>query len=62
MNFRKSEVDDTLFADQDKLKLVVPCHTLERAEKNVVEEYAVSVWTVTTRALRKGGGTPREVP
>ena len=52
MNFRKSEVDDTLFADQDKLKLVVPCHTLERAEKNVVEEYAVSVWTVTTRSRR----------
>ena len=41
LNFRKSEVDDTLFADQDKLKLVLPCHTSERAEKNLVEEYAV---------------------
>jgi len=41
LNFRKSEVDDTLFAEQDKLKLVVPCHTSERAEKNLVEEYAV---------------------
>ena len=41
LNFRKSEVDGTLFAEQDKLKLVVPCHTSERAEKDLVEEYAV---------------------
>jgi hypothetical protein len=41
LNFRKSEVDDTLFAGQDKLKLVVPCHTRERAENNLLEEYAV---------------------
>ena len=41
LNFKKSEVDGTLFADQDKLKLVVPCHTSERAEKNLIEEYAV---------------------
>ena len=41
LNFRKSEVEGTLFANQDKLKLVVPCHTSERAEKNLVEEYAV---------------------
>ena len=41
LNFRKSEVDGTLFAEQDKLKLVVPCHTSESAEKNVIEEYAV---------------------
>ncbi len=41
LNFRKSEVGGTLFADQDKLKLVVPCRALERSEKNLIEEYAV---------------------
>ena len=41
LNFRKSEVEGTLFDGQDKLKLVVPCHTSERAEKDLVEEYAV---------------------
>ena len=41
LNFSKSEVEGTLFEGQDKLKLVVPCHTSERAEKNLVEEYAV---------------------
>ena len=41
LNFRKSEVDGTVFAGQDKLKLVVPCHTSGRAEENVVEEYAI---------------------
>ena len=41
LNFRKSEVGSTVFAEQDKLKLVVPCHTSERAEKNLLEEYAV---------------------
>jgi hypothetical protein len=41
LNFRKSEVGDTVFAEQDKLKLVVPCHTSERAEKDLLEEYAV---------------------
>ena len=41
LNFKKSEVDGTLFAGQDKLKLVVPCRTSERAEKDLVEEYAV---------------------
>lgn len=41
LNFKKSEVDGTLFAGQDKLKLVVPCHTSERAEKNLLEEYAI---------------------
>ena len=41
LNFRKSEVDGTPFAEQDKLKLVVPCHTSERAEKDLVEEYAI---------------------
>jgi hypothetical protein len=41
LNFRKSEVGGTLFAHQDKLKLVVPCRTSERSEKNLIEEYAV---------------------
>jgi hypothetical protein len=41
LNFRKSEVDGTLFAEQDKLKLAVPCRTSERAEKDLVEEYAI---------------------
>ena len=41
LNFSNSEVDGTLFAEQDKLKLVVPCHTSERAEKNLIEEYAI---------------------
>jgi hypothetical protein len=41
LNFRKNEMDGTLFEGQNKLKLVVPCHTSERAEKNLVEEYAV---------------------
>jgi hypothetical protein len=41
LNFKKSEVNGTLFEGQDKLKLVVPCHTSERAEKNLIEEYAI---------------------
>ena len=41
LNFKKSEVGGTLFEDQDKLKLVVPCRTSERAEKDLIEEYAV---------------------
>jgi hypothetical protein len=41
VNFKKGEVDGTLFEGQDKLKLVVPCYTSERAEKNLVEEYVV---------------------
>jgi hypothetical protein len=41
LNLRKGEVDGTLFAGQDKLKLVVPCRPTERSEKNLVEEYAI---------------------
>ena len=41
LNFRKSEVRGSVFAGQDKLKLVVPCHTSASAEKNLIEEYAV---------------------
>ena len=41
LNFKKGDVDGTLFAGQDKLKLVVPCHTSRRAEENLLEEYAI---------------------
>ena len=41
LNFRKGEVGESVFAGQDKLKLVVPCGTTDRAEDNVIEEYAV---------------------
>ena len=41
LNFRKSEIDGTLFTGQDKLKLVVPCRSSQRAEADLVEEYAV---------------------
>ena len=41
LNFKKSEVEGTLFEGQNKLKLVVPCHTSDRAEKDLIEEYAV---------------------
>jgi len=41
LNFKKSEVDGTVFAEQDKLKLVVPCYNSETAEKNLIEEYAI---------------------
>ncbi len=41
LNFKKSEVEGTLFEGQDKLKLVVPCKTSDRAEKDLIEEYAI---------------------
>jgi hypothetical protein len=41
LNLKKGDVDGTLFAGQDKLKLVVPCHTSRRGEANLLEEYAV---------------------
>lgn len=37
VNFRKSEVKNTLFDNQDKLKLVTPCHD----DKDVIDEYLV---------------------
>jgi hypothetical protein len=40
LNFKKNEVADTLFAGQDKIKLVVPCDHTERGEENVLKEYA----------------------
>ena len=41
LNFKRGDVDGTAFQGQDKLKLVVPCHGSERAEKDLVEEYVV---------------------
>lgn len=37
VNFKKNEVKNTLFNNQDKLKLVTPCH----AEEDIIEEYLV---------------------
>jgi hypothetical protein len=37
VNFRKKDVENTLFDNQDKLKLVTPCH----AEEDIIEEYLV---------------------
>lgn len=37
LNFRKSELPQTLFQSQDKLKLVTPCQT----EEDVIEEYLI---------------------
>ena len=40
INFKKSQTAGTVFAGQDKLKLVVPCNFSTRAHKDLVEEYA----------------------
>jgi hypothetical protein len=40
LNFVKSETKDTVFAGQDKLKLVNRCHDNDRAEMDVLQEYA----------------------
>lgn len=37
LDFKKDEVENTLFANQDKLKLVTPCQT----EEDVVNEYLI---------------------
>jgi hypothetical protein len=37
LNFKKGDVKNTLFDNQDKLKLVTPCH----AEEDIIEEYLV---------------------
>ena len=39
LNFRKSEVKDTLFDKQDKLKLAVHCKDSERYEQTLLREY-----------------------
>lgn len=41
LNFKKSEVKDTLFAGQDKLKLVTPCDNSRRADQGLLREYLI---------------------
>ncbi len=41
LNFKKKEVQNTLFAGQDKLKLVRPCSSRKRAEQWAVLEYLI---------------------
>ena len=40
LNFVASAVDDTVFEDQDKLKLVTHCRDSERSEQDMLLEYA----------------------
>lgn len=40
LNFKKGSVADTVFADQDKLKLVTHCSLSRYAEPDILEEYA----------------------
>lgn len=40
LNFRKSDISESVFAGQDKLKLVTHCRNYGRAEQNMLEEYA----------------------
>ena len=40
LNFVKSKTKDTVFAGQDKLKLVTHCHDSDAAQANVLQEYS----------------------
>ena len=40
LNFRKEDTAQTVFEDQDKLKLVTHCRNYDRAEQDLLEEYA----------------------
>ncbi len=40
LNFRQADVTQTVFDGQDKLKLVTHCRNLDRAEQDLLEEYA----------------------
>ncbi|MDX1379840.1 MAG: hypothetical protein R3233_01905 [Xanthomonadales bacterium] len=40
LDFESGSTAGTVFAGQDKLKLVLPCHDSDRAERDVLEEYA----------------------
>lgn len=49
LNFRKSQVKGTLFAGQDKLKLVSPCqHGLESQQKLLLEYLAYRTYEIIT--------------
>lgn len=41
LDFESESSTGTPFAGQDKLKMVLPCHDSDRAERDVVQEYAV---------------------
>jgi len=40
LNFGKSNSQDTIFAGQDKLKLVTHCNDSDRAQTNILQEYS----------------------
>jgi hypothetical protein len=40
LNFVKSKTEDTVFAGQDKLKLVTHCHDSDPAQANILQEYS----------------------
>lgn len=40
LNFVKSKTKDTVFAGQDKLKLVTHCHDSDSAQANILQEYS----------------------
>lgn len=40
LNFKKPRTEESVFAGQNKLKLVTPCHLTNRAEIDLLEEYA----------------------
>jgi hypothetical protein len=40
LNFVKRKTKDTVFAGQDKLKLVTHCHDSDRAQANILQEYS----------------------
>ena len=40
LNFVKSKTKDTVFAGQDKLKLVTHCHDSDQAQANILQEYS----------------------
>jgi hypothetical protein len=49
LNFKKSEVKGTLFAGQNKLKLVAPCRKAERFQQYVILEYlAYKIYQILT--------------
>jgi hypothetical protein len=59
LNFRKSQVRDTLFHKQDKLKLAVHCRDAERYEQTLLREYMAyrilnlaTPWSFQVRLLR----------
>ena len=40
INFTKRDSADSVFAEQDKLKLVTPCREGQRSQDDILEEYA----------------------